>query len=145
MSLHGAQISWDYWSRRVVAAFIDLMLPQTAGILLVWPVYGEFMGPGTNDRFFEWAIVLGIVQFLIAVLFNGTCEWKFGAAVGKWIFGLRVRSAKHERLSLGRFFFRNAVKVIESGGPLIVFFIANIGGAGKSLGDHFAKTRVVRI
>lgn len=142
--------------RRTIAGLFDLwiagILSAPFGMLLqLWPVFGP-----RGDRY-----LLGAISILLAALYFGVLEGRWGAAAGKAVFGLRVVDGHHEAPGFWNAIARAAmftlpvqiVRILAPGGAdeaarvvwsLVLFSVARRKSGFVALHDRLTRTRVVR-
>lgn len=132
--------------RRFLATGIDSLLAQIAAIPVVWIFFQDL---SLIDVMFEIEYELILAKSLtygsLLLLHTSVFESRFGATIGKRVFGLRVQSTGTP-LRLMSAVLRNIGKQIELISPVFsLFFTLKKSRNGKSLGDQLAGTTVVRV
>lgn len=104
-------------------------------------------GPGRPPTFVMGAQVLfQLLFFLVIVAYNTLMQGKYGATLGKLACGLKVVQPDGAPISYGRAFGRAWAELLS--GPFtcdIGYIIAAFDNQKRSLHDHIANTRVIRV
>lgn len=115
------------------------------------------------------SIILGIVQFVIQIVFNGFIDPEFsivitsivnliiailyfvwfqtnnnGQTLGKKVTGIRVTNLEGERVTIGKMVLREIVGKTISTLILFIGFLMAAGKQKRALHDYVAKTIVIR-
>lgn len=146
---------WDVFEsglikRRFWATEIDIVVVQVVAFCIALITVPE-LSPQLvvfSQKDFSFTDILTGVLFgtIVYTGYAALAESFYGATIGKRLLGLRVRSADSEQLPFGRYVVRNLLKQIEAGSWIIaMLFILRPSRNGKSLGDQYGKTKVIRV
>ena len=125
----------DYWSKRIVASIIDVILVLTP----VYMVMGLLFSIG-NSLWYNGGLVSGFVWFLYSVFFEIGAK----GTIGKLFFGMRVIPTEGNPDPM-QIIIRNLTKIFAL---LIVFdliaaFFTETNDPRQRFMDRIAKTAVV--
>lgn len=134
---------WIRWA----AAFIDSMIVGSIIAAIIFGIGYLIKNPKDSEPSTVFFLILPVVQLLVLVLiwaYFVIFTYKKEATLGKKMFGLKVISAKSEKLSLGQVILRETIGKIISGIILNVGYImAGFTEKKQALHDMIAKTNVV--
>lgn len=135
-----------FWIRGA-ALTIDAILQYAFGILigmLCGQTFAEAIGfeGGEELTSLEWALMGA--GFLTDLIYSTLMVGRFGATVGKLVFGLRVVRPDGERISYRRAFGRCLANYLNLLTCLAGYIIAAFDSEKRALHDHVCGTRVIR-
>ena len=127
--------------RRALAALVDVLVVSGVTFYSVFQ-WGEILPDGRLG--FSGIVVVPIV--ILISFYWIFPEWIFGATLGKWFFGLRVRSLKGEELSFWQAIKRHLASPVDVAGfGLIAYAVAKGNRRSQRIGDKWARTQVVAV
>ena len=144
--VHGAPLA--SFKARLAAFGIDFIVAFVVFLLVIVP--GVFLGersgllqpdPDADIQFglHNWYSMIFVVFYFCLLTY-----WSNGKTLGKWLFGIRVVSLVHERISLWHSFERSlgyAASALEGGFGFIQYFIHP---NRRTVHDRIAETIVVK-
>lgn len=140
--------------KRYVAGFLDYMPFSLASAALFFPlnVLGE--APDPNQALVElagsseagYAVVVSLLAYTAYCI---VMEWRYGATLGKLLFGLRVVGDEGARTTPREIVMRNLVRIIEMWPhpwlPIVIVVFTMVSRYRQRLGDMLARTAVVEV
>lgn len=130
---------WIRWA----AYFVDILISLLPILILASVIQFAFGNP-SNFREVSEGFYFNIAELLMACLYYVGMTYKWGATLGKKIFGLEVRSSKTERLGFWQTVVREIPGKIVSYLILYIgFFMAGFTQKKQALHDMMADTVVV--
>jgi uncharacterized RDD family membrane protein YckC len=98
--------------RRALALIIDGIIVSA----IISPFYASWVhidtGGNTWHVHIDHAGLYYTIAFFVPVLYWWILESAFGATIGKWICGIRVRTKDGRRAGVGRCFVRNIIRIV---------------------------------
>ncbi len=131
-SLTGEMIYGGFWIR-FVARMVDGILITAVSVLLM--VVGGF-GIG--------GILLRLLVYPIAIAYETYFVGRYGATLGKMVFGLKVIRSDGQNVSYGRAFGRYWATLISYMILFIGYIMAGFDSQKRALHDRICDTRVIR-
>jgi uncharacterized RDD family membrane protein YckC len=122
--------------------FVAILIDSIVALLWTFPFIDIDRSPG----YFHAQLGTGgfFASFAISVLYFTIMEGFFGATVGKFATGIRVRKADGSRLDFASALIRNLLRIIDA---IFVYLVGAIfvwtSPRKQRLGDRVAKTVVV--
>jgi uncharacterized RDD family membrane protein YckC len=132
---------------RAIATILDVVVAGAAYALVgMWAAlrWGGVTSNGFELHGTAALITLGAVA-IFAFLYVWLLEGVLGATLGKFILNVRVRRIDGSAIGLTKSLVRNLLRIIDAIGVYLVgFLIAIFSHLKQRLGDHVAKTVVVK-
>ncbi len=134
-----------FWIR-FAAKIIDNLILFIPLIILVMVLIVPTLSSGgsPDDLGIMLQLVLQLVYYAMAAVFNIFFVGKYGATPGKMACKLRVVTAEGEKVSYGRATGRFFAEILSGLVCYIGYIIAGFDDQKRALHDHIASTRVVR-
>lgn len=128
-----------FWIR-FWAFLLDGFVITAVGGILVNPIF-YFMDWSLSET--VWYAPISIISAIIYYSYFVLMTKFFGQTLGKMIFGLRVISLKHEKLTWSDVLFRDWVGRIINSIFMPLYILVGILPNNQGLHDYFADTTVV--
>jgi len=145
----GAMDYAGFWIRlgaKIIDNLVMMVVLGIPAIILMIPAIRN-AGPGRPPGFLlGFQVSVQLVFFLLIVAYNTIMQGKYGATLGKLACGLKVVQPDGAPISYGRAFGRAWAEILS--GPFtcdIGYIIAAFDSQKRSLHDHIANTRVIRV
>jgi len=90
-------------------------------------------------------VLFQLFYFAVIVGYNTLMQGKYGATLGKLACGLKVVQPDGAPISYGRAFGRAWAEILSGVICDIGYIITAFDGQKRSLHDHIANTRVIRV
>src|SRR5262249_51647270 len=135
-----------FWIR-VGAKLIDILIFMVLAIPFVVLLIFSVKNAPARQPFAQLAFqaIFQLVFTVLTVAYTTICHAKYGATVGKMACGLRVVTPEGNRISYARSFGRAMAEMLSGMICDIGYIIAAFDDQKRSLHDHIASTRVIRI
>lgn len=135
---------------RILAYLVDIVVLAVYYLALFTIVeYSSNFTDITPIEDAEGAMWIGILVIILPIMLYHLLSEIFwnGYTVGKWFIGIRVVKIDGTRPSIGDYFIRWLIRLVEitltSG--VVAFFTIIINGKGQRVGDIAAKTCVIKV
>lgn len=128
-----------FWIR-FWAFFIDGIIIAAVGGILVNPIF-YLMDWSLSDT--VWYAPISIISAILYYSYFVLMTRFFGQTLGKMIFGLRVISLKHEKLTWSDVLFRDWIGRIINSIFMPLYILVGILPNNQGIHDFFADTTVV--
>ncbi|MGE7688219.1 RDD family protein [Lysinibacillus sp. NPDC097214] len=128
-----------FWIR-FWAFFIDGIIIAAVGGILVNPIF-YLMDWSLSDT--VWYAPISIISAILYYSYFVVMTRFFGQTLGKMIFGLRVISLKHEKLTWSDVLFRDWIGRIINSIFMPLYILVGILPNNQGIHDFFADTTVV--
>ena len=145
----GAMDYAGFWIRFGAKLIDNLAMMVVLGIPIIIIMIPAIRsaGPGRPPGFvLAFQVLFQLLFFFFIVAYNTIMQGKYGATLGKLACGLKVVQPDGAPISYGRAFGRAWAELLS--GPFtcdIGYIIAGFDGQKRSLHDHIANTRVIRV
>jgi uncharacterized RDD family membrane protein YckC len=129
--------------RRFVALLIDGLITA-----LAWIPFAE---TSSVDGVYSirWDGMDFVIPLMITLAYLVLMEGAFGATIGKFVLGIRVRALDGTRIGFGAAAIRNLARVVDAFPYVIPYLVGAIAVSrsetDQRLGDRWAKTVVVLV
>ncbi|HEY7762354.1 MAG TPA: RDD family protein [Actinomycetota bacterium] len=127
--------------RRFFALLIDGLI-----IGLAWVPFAE-VESGDGAYSIGWRGLDFVIPMLITVAYFIVLEGAFGATVGKFMLGIRVRSLDGSRIGFGAAAIRNIARIVDAFPYFLPYLVGGIAvtrsDTKQRFGDRWGKTVVI--
>ena len=144
----GAMDYAGFWIRFGAKLIDNLAMMVVLGIPIVIIMIPAMRSaaPGRPSGFMlGFQVIFQLFFFLVIVGYNTIMLGKYGATLGKLACGLKVVQPDGAPISYGRAFGRAWAEMLSGFICYIGYIIAGFDGQKRSLHDHIANTRVIRV
>lgn len=144
----GTMTYGGFWIR-LAAKLIDILLFVILSVpFIIWAVMSAVKrGMGQPPTFVQFGLQIGtqLAFMLVSVAYTTFFHGKYGATLGKMACGLKVVTPEGGKVSYARALGRGFAELVSGWICDIGYIIAAFDGQKRSLHDHIASTRVIRV